>query len=337
MESSEESRSSLSVFGSPPEPIFNESRNGLSNELILDSLKFLSSKNEVAVRGAVIDETRGCFKSGQPVQFLFELSKHFKLPTDVQYRAAELFHHFMTSHIVELYQVLAVWCCQYSYVCHQLPVVLPLQHVQQSQQTSSPIQWSEVENRLKHQVILRAVSCVQLASKLSSHYNLVSLNRVKSFLTQCGFRYASTSLVQSEVRILKTLDFKVHCPTPLEYVETLLGMLSHDDPIINPKQLHGIALKVLDVYYIERGTIYEKLFQLTRVDVTRDQTTVAAIEEDFMLLAVAVISASSFILDRSQSELITTHLSQITRIVLGDILNFASVLLEEIFTANKSI
>ena len=105
MESSEGSKSSLSVFGSPPEPIFNESKNGLSNELLLDAFKFLSSKNEVAVRGAVPDETGGCFKSGQPVEFLFELCRHFELGTDVQYRAADLYHQFMTNHIMELYQV----------------------------------------------------------------------------------------------------------------------------------------------------------------------------------------------------------------------------------------
>ena len=105
MESSGDSRSSLSVFGSPPEPIFNESKNGISKQLLLDALKFLTSKNDETVRGAVPDETRGCFKSGQPVQFIFELSRQFGLPTDVQYRAAEIFHQFMTSHILELYQV----------------------------------------------------------------------------------------------------------------------------------------------------------------------------------------------------------------------------------------
>ena len=194
-----------------------------------------------------------------------------------------------------------------------------------------------MESRLKHQVILRAVSCVQLGSKLSSHYHLVSLNRVKGFLTQCGFRYASSSLVQSEVRILKTLNFKVHSPTSLEYIETLLGMLTYNDPsIVTTKQLHGISLKVLDVYYIERASIYEKLFRHSKVDVNREQGKVASIEEDSMLLASSVISASSFILDRSQSEIITTLLAQTTRIVVADILNFASVLLEEIFTTSKT-
>ena len=121
MESSGDSRSSLSVFGSPPEPIFNEGKNGISDPLLLDSLKFLTSRNDEAVRGAVPDETSGCFKSGQPVQFIFELCRYFGLTTDVQYRAAELFHQFMTSHIVELYQVakltiISIEKCYYSSV-----------------------------------------------------------------------------------------------------------------------------------------------------------------------------------------------------------------------------
>jgi hypothetical protein len=44
------------------------------------------------------------FRSGYPILFLFELCKHFKLSPEVQYRAAELFHRFMISHVVELYQ-----------------------------------------------------------------------------------------------------------------------------------------------------------------------------------------------------------------------------------------
>ena len=114
-------------------------------------------------------------------------------------------------------------------------------------------------------------------------------------------------------------------------------MLSYKDPTItNAKQLHGISLKVLDVYYIERAAIYEKLFQQSKVDASKDRVRVAAIEEDFMLLAAAIVSAASLILDRSQNEIITNQLSHITRIVLGDILNFASVLLEEIFTTTKT-
>ena len=47
-------------FGSPPEPIFNESKNSLSRELLQDSLKLLASKNEAAVTRNEQDETEGC-------------------------------------------------------------------------------------------------------------------------------------------------------------------------------------------------------------------------------------------------------------------------------------
>lgn len=110
-------------------------------------------------------------------------------------------------------------------------------------------------------------------------------------------------------------------------------MLSHSNPTTtNAKQLHGVSLKVLDVYYIERPSIYEKLFELSKIDASKEQVRAAAIEEDFMLLAAAIVSASSFILERSQNELITGHLSKITKIVHGDIVNFASILIEQIFT-----
>lgn len=294
-------------FGSPPEPIFNESKNGLSRELLQESLKLLALKNEAAVSKNEQDETEGCFKTNNPVLFLFELSRHFGLRPEVQYWAAELFHRFMLSHIIELYD-----------------------HVEESQTTENPIQWVDVENRLKHQIVLRAVSCVQLASKLSSHYSIVSLGRAKAFLTSCGFRYATSSIVQSEVRVLKTLDFKVHQhPTPVEFVEALLGALGHNDKEIPVKQLHGIALKVLDVFYLCRGKVFSKL---QKVAGPEKSSSAAAIEADLMLLSAAVITAAAFILDQSNSDYIMQHLSQITCIVNEDILNFASVLLEEIFS-----
>lgn len=98
-------------FGSPSEPIFTESKHTLSSDLLQDSLMLLASKNDSAL--STIQESSSersrddCmeFRSGYPILFLFELCKHFKLSPEVQYRAAELFHRFMISHIAELYQV----------------------------------------------------------------------------------------------------------------------------------------------------------------------------------------------------------------------------------------
>ncbi len=100
-----------SFFGSPSEPIYADSKHVLSADLLQDSLMLLASKNDSAllnIQKSSVERSRDdCmeFKSGYPILFLFELCKHFKLVPEVQYRAAELFHRFMISHIAELYQV----------------------------------------------------------------------------------------------------------------------------------------------------------------------------------------------------------------------------------------
>lgn len=214
-----------------------------------------------------------------------------------------------------------------------------LQHVRASATSSSPIQWSDVEKRLKHQIILRAVSCVQLASKLSSHYHLVTLNRARSFLTSCGFRYALSSIVQSEIRVLKTLEYQVHQPIPLEYIEVLLGSLVHNDKAIPVKQLHALALKILDVFYLQRRQIHDKLKQMFNsvqgIERKGSDSFMIAVEMDKMLLASAIITAAGFILGQSHTKHISSQLSEITCIVSDDIINFASILLEQVFTEDS--
>ena len=203
------------------------------------------------------------------------MSLFCRLDTEVQYRAVELFHRFMVKHIEELYG-----------------------HVQCSVNTVSPIKWADVEQRLKHQITLRAISCVQLASKLSSHYHLVTINRARLFLSKCGFRYTQTSVVQSEVRVLKAINFRVHDPTPLEYIEALLETLGKENKDLPVKQLHGISLKLLDVFYLTRETVFANFFHLLKLRISRKGKAkpVQGLEVNSMVLAASIITAASVVL-----------------------------------------
>lgn len=233
----------------------------------------------------------------------------------MQYKAAELFHRFMVSHIKELYV-----------------------HVLNSKKLDSPIVWQDVEERLKHQVILRAVSCVQLASKLSSHYHLVTINRARAFLSQCGFRYATSSIVQSEVRVLKTVEFRVHHPTPLEFVEAILGVLAQQDNSVPVKQLHGISLKILDVFYLSRPHVYSMLKQVMGGPESCEESLalLGTVDMNYMFLAVSVVAAASVVIYHSVDiKVIISRLSEISSIVNKHILNFATILLREIFVLRK--
>lgn len=51
------------------------------------------------------------------------------------------------------------------------------------------------------------------------------MSRAKRFLLELGHNYTSNSILQSELRILKTLSFHVALLSPLDYVETILQVL----------------------------------------------------------------------------------------------------------------
>ena len=51
------------------------------------------------------------------------------------------------------------------------------------------------------------------------------MSKAKRFLLEMGQNYTANSILQSELRVLKTLDFQVAILTPLDYVETILQVL----------------------------------------------------------------------------------------------------------------
>lgn len=63
--------------------------------------------------------------------------------------AFEIFNRFMSKHVCGLYEL-----------------------IRSNSETNQQKNWKEVENRVKTQLPLRVMSCVQLASKLTSHYKV---------------------------------------------------------------------------------------------------------------------------------------------------------------------
>ena len=288
-------------FGSPSEPHFNE-HDKISLDLLQQYLCSLSRENGEAITRCDIYDNQCYFKNGNASVYVFELCHHFKLPEDVQYKAVEIFHRFMSKHVVELYQ-----------------------HVLSTRNTASPIDWQTVEGRLIHQVSLRALTSVQLASKLCLHYKIIGISKAQKFLRDSGFRYNSHSLVQSEIRVLRTLGFKVHWATPLSYIETLLEILATNDTL-PVKQIHEISLKLLDLFYLCSHSILQRLAM---------EGGATNVQEDYMFLACAVIGASSFVLDCSDCDAIVHSLSEIACITYDDIYDYSAIIVEYIMTDDR--
>jgi len=60
----------------------------------------------------------------------------------------------------------------------------------------------------------------------------VSTTKIVSLLATCGHKFSVQSIIQSELRVLKTLQYRLMISTPLVYVETLLAVLGECDSLL---------------------------------------------------------------------------------------------------------
>ncbi|XP_019629022.1 PREDICTED: cyclin N-terminal domain-containing protein 1-like [Branchiostoma belcheri] len=294
------------IFGTPLSPIFNMRHSwGMSAELLEDTLYVLAAENEKAMKNA--DHAIGWFKHGKAAEMLFLVCEEFKLPAEVRYLAVEMLDRFLMLHVQHLYTSA------------------------KDTGKGSAAEWSRVEGQLQKQMMLWILVCVQMASKVSSHYKIVTPGKACRFLVDAGHNFTRSEVIRSELKVLKTLNFNLSIPSPLTYLETLLEILGHNDSSVEVKVLHATSLKVLDLTYMQRHLVYNKLYMMatrSNTPASPDREKFVTVECDLMLLAVAVIGAASYILDMTTSDKVIDQLGCITRIPGEDIVDFATILVE---------
>ncbi|XP_046564585.1 cyclin N-terminal domain-containing protein 1-like isoform X2 [Haliotis rubra] len=266
----------LGIFGTPQEPFFNHKESGVTPELLGQWLLDLSAINSDRLKGS----TKDCFKSFKHVDLIYKTCDRLKMSAQVKLLAVEIFNRFMTRHIEELYN-----------------------HVLTSDSQTKRSDWDKILQRIIKQQALRITSCCQIASKLTSHHRIISVNRARRFLCELGHNYTAGSILQSELRILKTLEFKLAVLSPLQYVETLLEIIGHNDKTTDVKLYHSTAIKLLYLFNLKRTEIYDKLYKTAcSAETTQLQNRVCEMVSDMLLLGTAVITASAFIMDMSTTD-----------------------------------
>lgn len=299
------------IFGTPEEPLFNDKYTAVTADILQEWLISLASINTKTITCPL---EQGLFKSGEYAEFVFNSCDLFKMAPEAKYLALEIFDRFMVQHIKDLYS-----------------------HVMQSESKHYQADWKSLLDRIKNQLKLRAVSCCQIASKLTSHYHIISASKARRFLRDhCGHRYAAEGILQSELRVLKTLNYNVTVPSTLTYIETLLEILGHNNREAEVKVYHAVSMQVLTVVYISYSEVYKRLFEVTvRSTPNKDRNKYMAVRADKMLLAVSVIVSSVYIADQHLSDKITEELSTITHIPCDDIVDLTSVIVQLILEGNK--
>ncbi|NXJ03599.1 CNTD1 protein, partial [Odontophorus gujanensis] len=253
----------------------------------------------------------GCFKEARTVEFIFLLSEKWHLDHPARYQAVELLERFMIKQIEQ--------------ICTS-----PRENIPTSEQGRS-------QNSLQEQIydtfVLRLVSCIQLASKLSLHYNAVNSDTALQFLQSLKYSYTKQELLESELTVLETLQFQINVLTPLAYIELLLEVLGHNGCLLPAKPLHQMCVPLLDFLYLKRDTIYDTLLNIAIENLTPSELQIAKfliVKEDLMLLAVGIISTSAFILNPEHWRKVVEHLNCITGITSQSISEFSYAVLQHV-------
>ncbi|XP_003340286.1 cyclin N-terminal domain-containing protein 1 isoform X1 [Monodelphis domestica] len=280
----------------------------VDTQTIEDALLHLAQENERAVQEA--RGQTGSFRETRIVEFIFLLSEQWCLEKSVSYQAVEILERFMVK--------------QAESICSQAAPVV------RGSEKAEAWSWRTRKEQLCNTFVLRLVSCVQLASKLSFHYKIVSNITVLNFLQALGYLYTKEELLESELAILKSLNFQINLPTPLAYVEMLLEVLGYNGCLVSAKQLHGICLTLLDLVYLLHEPIYESLLKVSFENSTpmeQQGGKFVSVKEDFMLLAVGIIAASAFIQNQEWWGQVVEHLHSITGIATEGIAEFSYAIL----------
>ncbi|TNN84848.1 Cyclin N-terminal domain-containing protein 1 [Liparis tanakae] len=120
-----------------------------------------------------------------------------------------------------------------------------------------------VLKKIKDTFHLIVFSCVQLASKLSLHSHMIDNNTAVHFLRSVGLSVSKQILLESELMVLKGLEFRLDAPNPLTYVEILLEVLGHNEPSIPVERLHLLCHQVLQFVSLQRTAVYDSLLVMT--------------------------------------------------------------------------
>ncbi|NXD31157.1 CNTD1 protein, partial [Spelaeornis formosus] len=268
----------------------------------------LAMKNEQYLNE--LPEQAGCFKETRIVEFIFLLSEKWHLDQSARYLAVELLDWFMIKQLEQMCDDRAKGC-------------------DQGQRSS----WSSVRDEIASTFVLRLVSCVQLASKFSLLYSIVTSDTALKFLQSLKYSYTKQELLESELAVLTTLRFHINVPTPLAYVELLLEVLGYNGCLLPAKPLYQQCVQLLDFCYLARETIYDTLLKVTIENSTPSELQIAkflTVKEDFMLLAVGVISTGVFILSPRHWKQVVKHLNCITGITPQSIMEFSHAVLRNI-------
>ncbi|GCC38988.1 hypothetical protein chiPu_0023002, partial [Chiloscyllium punctatum] len=150
-----------------------------------------------------LSQHAGCFKKTTLIEFVFLLCEQLGLHQVTGYQAVELLERFMIRYIEKLY----------SSTCTG------------SDKSTEKLGWEQLQDIIQEHFVLRIMSCVQIASKISFHYQIVNISMALKVFQSLGCSYKKEDFLESELLVLETLNFQVNVPSPFTHTEVLLEVM----------------------------------------------------------------------------------------------------------------
>jgi len=242
-----------------------------------------------------------------------------RLPHDVKYLALQIFNDFMILHLAGLYNMV-----------YNLNGKTNEQKIQE---------WDRVSSTVSRQIVMRIVSCIQIASKVSSYHQSLCIMKVKRCLQSLGFAYTDEALRKSELRILISINFSVSTRhTPITYIESILDVLFKQNSYLmfETKMLWEHSLLILDCVFLQLAEVYRRILIIIHgglgVHVSKDR--LLRMQADYTLLAAGIIvTACVGVHGAKFATNIPHYLRDITGISAEDIVNAYNGIAQTILAA----
>uniref|UniRef100_H2SW35 Cyclin N-terminal domain containing 1 n=1 Tax=Takifugu rubripes TaxID=31033 RepID=H2SW35_TAKRU len=239
-----------------------------SADLLSDFLTNLNKINKFKLRN--VSNCSENFRDARLTEYIFLMTKELKLDPAAGFHAVEILQKFIVKHLSELL----------------------------TEPTPQGATEGGMFDMLKENFPVLIFSCVQLSSKLSFLTQRIDNDTAVRFLHSVGHSVSKQALLESELMVLKVLEYT------------------------NMKKS-----------FLERKAIFDSLLKANLRKLpnsTLNREKFVAVTEDYMLLGVGVIAVASFIHWLEKWKQIVEELSHITGISSRSISDFARVTLMHI-------
>ncbi|CAI4227112.1 unnamed protein product [Auanema sp. JU1783] len=291
------------------DPNFTYDGGTLCRDYWPDWLAQLATNNVYRINNTITEAYD--FLTLDSVQYIFTICVRLRLPHDVRFVAALLFDKFMCLQTKSLWEFIA---------CSDMPV------------RKKEVEWEKIETNLSRQIPLRIASCIQIASKSGNYHTSLSLRQVASSLRSLGHAYTKGAVLNSEIRILKTIGFAIP-ESPLIYPESLLKCLCSVPSIpsdLDYDSCWNHIVLFLDIVFLHHERLYTYLIQTlgsSRYTPQCSRYDHARLKGDWMLLGCGLVAASvACVHDDQLRDKVITTLNMMSGTPAEDILDMSTTL-----------